>query len=159
MNNSNESATPAVAAAVAPAKKAAAPAKKSAKKSPAKKAAPKKTALKAVEKKVEVLKASSMAEAIKAINKAERRRGLINVGGKTYSYTRRATWAISKNLIAAAVAGLIMVVEDEGFYVYPKAKFTELFGSIFKSKTYKEIGIYSQSTLPQWHEDFFIAKK
>lgn len=154
--NSTES-TAQVPAKKAVAKKA--PVKKApVKKAPAKKAAPAKK-LVAQAPAVEVLKAPNMAEAIKAINKAERRRGVIMVGGKKYAYTRRSTWAISKNLVSASEAGLIMVVEEEGYYVYPKAKFAELFSKIFKSETYKNIGIYSQSTLPQWHNDYFTAKK
>lgn len=135
------------------------PAKKTAKKQAPKKTQPKKSALKVAAPKNEVLKASNMAEAIRMINKGEQRRGLVSVSGKKWSFSKRSTWAINKNLIDTAEAGLIMIVEEEGHYVYPKKNFAELFGKIFKSKTYKEVGTYSQSTLPQWHEDYFTVKK
>lgn len=142
------------------------PAKKVAKKKAApKKAAAKKVAKKAPAKKTaqvvskEPLKASSIAEAVKVIKKSEQKLGTIKINGKTYSFTHRTSWCISKNLLANGKDGLIMVIKEEGHYIYPANKYKELFGKIMKSKTWSEIGNYSQSTLPQWHAEYFTALK
>lgn len=138
------------------AKKVAAPKKNKAAKKTAKKA--KKVVAKVAAVK-EVLKAANMAEAIKVIKKSGQKLGVISVGGKKYSFTHRTTWAISKNLLKNGEAGLIMIIKEEGHYVYPAKAYKELFGKIMKSGTWAEIGSYSQSTLPQWHEEYFTAVK
>jgi hypothetical protein len=133
------------------------------KKKAAKKVAPKKAAKKVVAKaekaEVEPIKAESISEAIGKARKAGLKRGMFHIKGKKYSFSIRKTWAIVKTLLDAAIDGHVMYIEDEGFYVYPKNKFKEVFENIFKSGTWKSIGIYSQSTLPQWHNDFFTKKK
>lgn len=141
-----------------------APAKTAVPKKAAKKVAKKtakKAAVKVAKKEVEPIKATSIEAAIKEARKQGLKRGVVSVNGKKYAITIRSTWAITKNLIndGNEGAGLIMFIEEEGFYVYPKAKFNELFGKIYKSGTWKKIGIYSQSTLPQWHADYFTKKK
>jgi hypothetical protein len=149
-----------------------APAKKVAKKKVAKKAvkkvAPKKAAKKAAKKSAErkeytlkepqVIKATSVAEAVKLFKQSKLKRAVLSVNGKKYAATLRSSWAISKNLLATGADGLIMVIDGEGYYVYPKAKFTEAFGKFMKSNTWKEKGVYSMSGLPQWHDEFFTAK-
>jgi hypothetical protein len=155
MTTENSTAAATLGEVAAPAKKVAAK-KKSA---PKKKAAPAKKVVAKVAPEKEVLRASSIAEAIKTIKKAGQKLGVIIVGGKKYSFTLRTTWAISKNLIKNGEAGLIMIVKEEGHYVYPAKAYKELFSKIMKSSTWAEIGSYSQSTLPQWHAEYFTAVK
>jgi hypothetical protein len=154
MSQIEESAVASQGEVTAPAKKkAVAPKKKAAKKAAKKVVAKKEAVVK------EVLKASNMSEAIKVIKKSGQKLGVISVGGKKYSFTHRTTWAISKNLIKSGEAGLIMIIKEEGHYVYPAKAYKELFSKIMKSGTWAEIGSYSQSTLPQWHEEYFTAVK
>lgn len=148
-----------VTTAVAPKKKAAP--KKAAKKAPAKKAAAKKADKKVVAKKEtkEPLRANSIAEAIKLIKKSEQKLGVVIIGGKKYSFTHRNTWCVSKNLLENGEAGLIMIVKEEGHFVYPAKAYKELFGNIMKTNTWKNVGNYSQSVLPQWHSEYFTPLK
>lgn len=162
MQVENNEATTVEATEEAPKVKAA-PKKKAAAKKEVKKAAPKKAAkvvkMKAEKPVPDILRANNMKDAIKLLKSGELKRGIISVGGMKYAFSVRTTWAINKSLIEKSDKGLIMIIEDEGHYVYPKAKFTELFGAIFKSSTYKTVGTYSQSVLPQWHSDYFTPAK
>jgi Tfp pilus assembly protein PilP len=151
------------AAAETPAESKLKPAKKAVKKSAPKKKAVKKTAAKKVKvvkvKAIdEILKASSLAEIASVMKKAERKRAIVSVNGKQYTVRSGATWCLNKSLVEKAKDGTIVIIDGKGQYVYPKAEFKSLFEGIFASTTWADLGSYSQSVLPSWHEDYFTKK-
>jgi len=156
--NTEENVGTSVAEETKPVKKVVAKKKvKKAAKKVAKKTAPAKRKEYTLKEPVEI-KAGSVAEAVKLFKQSKERRATLKVNGKVFAATLRNSWSISKNLLGLGPDGLVMVIDGEGYYVYPKAKFTEVFGAIMKSATWKEKGVYSQSGLPAWHDEFFTAK-
>lgn len=121
---------------------------------PAKSSTPKKVATELVE-----IKASSVAEAVKQATKEGIKKAKVIVKGKEYGLRNSSGWAVVKSILELGKDGFIMVINGQGFYCYPKADYKQLFGKIFASTTYKNIGIYSQSNLPKWHEEYFTASK
>jgi hypothetical protein len=136
-------------------------AKKAAPKKAAKKVAPKKGAVKKVvaASTLAELKCNSFLEAVKQARKEGLKKARVIIKGKEYGLRSSSGWAVVRSIVELGKDGFIMDVQGVGFYVYNKADHKELFGKIFASGTYKNIGIYSQSTLPKWHEEYFTAAK
>jgi hypothetical protein len=105
------------------------------------------------------IKAGSIAEAVKQARKDGIKKAIVHVKGKVYGLRSSTGWAVVRSIVELGKDGFIMDVQGIGYYVYNKADHKELFGKIFSSGTYKNIGIYSQSTLPKWHEEHFTALK
>lgn len=103
------------------------------------------TELKIVEFKTTEEAASKAVESCKA-----------KIGGKLWVVSIKGSWAIQKSIIDQCEAGLILVIKDQGFYVYPKSMWNE-FESIFKSSTYEAGKPYSQSVLPKKFDKYFKA--
>lgn len=134
--------------------------KKVAPKKAAKKTAPvKKATVKKVlkpEKLEEPIKAQSIAAGVKAFLETGSKKGILDIKGKIYAINRSASWAVRKSAVEAGKDGIIMWLDGpNGYYCYPKTSFKDLFAGIFKSATWEKIGIYSQSTLPKAHGEYF----
>jgi hypothetical protein len=132
--------------------------KKSAKKSAPKKAAKavKKAAAPKVKKEVVPFKGTSLAAVVKEFVKSGEKKGTLVVNGKTFAINSSGSWAVRRTSIEAGKDGIIMYFPSEkGFFLYPRKDFNDLFGAIFKSSTYKNIGIYSQSSMPKGHEESY----
>jgi hypothetical protein len=66
----------------------------------------------------------------------------------------RSGWCLVKSLVDQCKHGLIMVIKDQGYYLYPKSMWSE-FDGIFKSNSYLNGGVYSQSVLPKKFDKYF----
>jgi len=131
---------------------------KTAKKAAKKTAPAKKSAVKEVKREsgFQEFKADVIAAGIKAIMAAKSKKSLLIVKGKVYAVNVSGSWAVRRTSVEAGKDGIIMVLPAaKGYFLYPKADFKELFGNIFKSNTWENIGIYSQSVIPKGHNDYW----
>lgn len=80
------------------------------------------------------------------------------ISKKKWIVSVKGSWAIQRSIMDKCEAGLILVIRDQGFYLYPKSMWNE-FDSIFKSSTYDAGKPYSQSVLPKKFAKYFTKFK
>jgi hypothetical protein len=105
-----------------------------------------------------VYKYSSAAEAAKATGKQVATIGFGKKFEDGWFIDVRGSWALQQNCMEHAKAGLILIIKEQGYYVYPKKMFGE-FESIMASGTYLSGKPYSQSKLPAKFEKYFTKFK
>jgi hypothetical protein len=108
----------------------------------------KKATVKVEESVNETLSFKSIKEAVSSIMKEGLKKGVLKIAGKVISFKCANTWGVVKSLVDSGKDGYLVIINKRGYYNYTKENQKQFLKNVFASNTYKNSGVYSQSTLP-----------